>query len=78
MTWESAAHRGCAGIGRPLHPLEVKSNKNQTEEGYWIDYTLYVVQQTRRKPLTSQIQQSHRYTTQHIEDVLELVANCIP
>ena len=78
MTCESAAHRGCAGIGRPLHPLEVKSNKNQTEEGYWIDYTLYVVQQTRRKPLTLQIHQSPCYATQHIEVVLELVANRIP
>ena len=32
MYWQSAAQRGCAGIGRQLHPLEVKRKKNKTNK----------------------------------------------
>ena len=73
------AYQGCAGIGHQLHPSKVK---------YWMrekmikNLELNVKMKCRikyinQKLLILQTQLSHCNASQHIEDALEVVVNCI-
>ena len=69
------AHRGCAGIGRQLHPLKADT---------WLvcfyleQRPIYAVQHIIWKLLNWRVQLMYQLVNMHIEGVLELVANCIP
>ena len=69
-----------AVLSRALKRARNEKSTNKIESAFQRTYEIlinYDVQHINREPLSSQIQLCHWNASKYIEDVLELVVNCI-